>query len=423
VTESQNTGTFRVLAACLLGAAMFAVLPASATTPVRDILRLAISPGQRMVNSAVATAESRWQKTIDQRIAEQQLQIERLQREVATTGLKERRALLAVEAASQELANVSRHGNSPFDVASAPSLIRPGAIRASVLGREILSEVKSRQILDKGSSDGISSDYWVLNGDLPVVQAGSELNVADGLPVFAGRCIVGRIVEAGRWTSSLQFLTEPGFRARAIIGRVTSDDPVAEQFSFGAEGLLEGRSDLQQAGKCELAQIPATEHVDVGMPVYSPATSSVDVPMLFGHVASAEIPRGALHWTITVQPAADLAALRHVEIVVPELSTDFGSPSLSKHPRPTLRSADPQTPLTDALSPQVPPRRPQRGNTSATTSRNEQNKLTTEAQRRGGGTLLTNAVLSCLCDSNQKFISNRFLGRRMHHGHRGGSDS
>jgi hypothetical protein len=46
MTESQDTGTFRVLAACLLGAAMFAVLPGSATLPIRDIVRLVILPGQ-----------------------------------------------------------------------------------------------------------------------------------------------------------------------------------------------------------------------------------------------------------------------------------------------------------------------------------------------------------------------------------------
>lgn len=358
MTESENTGIVRVLAACLLGAAMFAVLPASATTPVRDIVRLAISPGQRLVNSAVATAESRWREVIDQLLAEQQLQIARLRRELVTTSLKERQALLAVEAASQELVNVSRHGNSPFDVQSAPSLIRPKAIRASVLGREILSKVKFRQILDKGNSDGVSSDDWVLNSHLPIVQAGSELSVAAGSPVFTGRCIVGRIVEAGRWTSSLQLLTEPGFRARAIIGRFPADAQAAGQFSFGAEGLIEGRSELKPIGKCELAQIPAAEHVEVGLPVYSPPTSSDDAPMLFGHVASAEIPRGELHWAITVQPAAKLETLRHVEIVVLELSTDFGSPSLSDPPRPTLPSPEQKTPLTDIRSPRILPRNP-----------------------------------------------------------------
>lgn len=323
MTESQNTGTFRVLAACLLGAAMFAVLPDSATSPIRDTVRLAISPGQRLVSSIVASAESRWQNAIDQQLADQQQRLEELHAEIASSQLKERRALLAVESASQQLAAVERHGGSPFAVETTPSMIRPRAVRATVLGREILSDLKSRRILDRGNTDGVASDLWVLNGDLPIVEAGSELNIASGLPVFAGRCVVGRIVEAGRWTSSLQYITEPGFRARAVIARVDSNGSAAAHFSFGAEGLIEGRSDLKQNGMCELAQIPATEQVDVGMPVYSPPRDAVDAPMLFGHVVSAEVPPGALHWVITVSPAVDINSLRYVEIVVPELSTDF----------------------------------------------------------------------------------------------------
>jgi len=349
MTESQNNSTFRVLAACLLGAAMFAVLPASATTPIRDVVRLVISPGQRFVSSTIATAKSEWQRAIDQKLAAQQERLEQLQTEIANSELRERRALLAAESASQKLAAVERNGASPFSVETVQPLIRPRAVRAAVLGREILSELKSRRILDRGVTDGVASDLWVLNGDLPIVQVGSELSVADGLPVFAGRCVVGRIVEAGRWTSSLQYITEPGFRARAVLARavlaravlaravlarVDSNGPAVDRFSFGAEGLIEGRSDLKQNGLCELGQIPATEHVDVGMSVYSPPRDAVDAPMLFGHVVSAEIPPGALHWVITISPAVDVNQLRSVEIVVPELSTDFSADAPSKTFKP-----------------------------------------------------------------------------------------
>lgn len=325
--ESDQTGTFRVLAACLLGAAMFAVLPASATTPIRDIIRLAVAPGQRLVTSAVDTTQSRWQRMLDEKLAAQQQELDQLHREIAQSQLRERRALLAAESASQDLASVRRNGASPFMVETAQPLIQPHAVRAAVLGREILSELKSRRILDRGDADGVAADLWVLNGEFPIVQAGSERSVADGLPVFAGRCIVGRIVDAGRWTSSLQFVTEPGFRARAVIARVNGDNPNATQFSFGSEGLIEGRSVLKQKGLCELAQIPVTEQVDVGMPVYSPPGHAVDAPMLFGHVVAADAPPGALHWVIHVSPAADLNKIRSVEIVVPKLSTDFESPN------------------------------------------------------------------------------------------------
>jgi cell shape-determining protein MreC len=345
MTDTQNNGTLRVLAACLLAAAMFAVLPASATVPVRDLIRTAVSPGQRCVTWTISSAESRWQFLVDDRLTEQQKKIEELHAEVEQSRLRERRAQLAAESTAQALADVERHGATPFAVEAAQSLIRPRAVRATVLGREILSELKSRRILDRGQSHGVASDLWVLNGNHPIVEAGSALNVTDGLPVFAGRCIVGRVVESGRWTSSMQFLTEPGFRARAVLARSEPGDLNAAGFSFGSEGMVEGRSDLSSQGLCELSQIPATEHVQVGMYVYSPPGHAVDMPMLFGQVASAELSPGALHWNVTVRPAVDVSRLRTVEIVVPEVNTVFESP-FSEEPAQRSRDTEPPTGIT-----------------------------------------------------------------------------
>jgi len=326
MSEPQNNSTFRVLAACLLGAAMFAVLPASATTPIRDTIRVVISPGQRCVASLVSVAETRWHNIVDEKIAVQQQQIEQLQLELEQGLLRERRVQLVAESSRQALADIQQQGATPFDVTRTPDLIRPCAIRARLLGREILSELKSRRILDRGQSDGVTSDLWVLDGDLPIIEAGSELDLTEGLPVFAGRCVVGRIVEAGRWTSSLQFLTEPGFRARAVLARSELHDTDTAAFSFGSEGLIEGRADLSATGQCELTQIPAAERVETGMPVYSPRGHAVDALMLFGHVVSAELSPGALHWHVTVKPAVDVSQLHHVDIAVPEVNTTFQPP-------------------------------------------------------------------------------------------------
>lgn len=340
--EPQNNSTFRVLAACLLGAAMFAVLPASATTPIRDAIRVMLSPGQRSVALVVSVAETRWQSIVDKKLAAQQQKIEQLTSELKHEQFRERRAHLAAESTRQALVDIQRLGATPFDVTHASDLIRPRAIRATVLGRELLSELKSRRILDRGRSDGVTSDLWVLDGDMPIIEAGSELNITDGLPVFSGRCIVGRIIESGRWTSSLQYITEPGFRARAVLAQSESDNSSTFAFSFGSEGLIEGRADLNATGQCELTQIPAAERVEAGMPVYSPPGHAVDAPMLFGHVVSAELSPGALHWRVTVQPAVDVSRLHHVDIAVPEVHTTFRSPlANSTKPLETKHSQHP----------------------------------------------------------------------------------
>lgn len=344
MTDSQNNGTFRVLAACLLGAAMLAVLPSSVTMPVRDALRVFVSPGQRLVSAGISTAVSRWQQFVSRELVSEKERIVRLKAELAASQYRERRAHLAAVAASEQLAGISQNGATPFEVTPVPSLIRTQAVRADVLGVEMLTELKSRGILNRGASEGVAPDLWVLDAGVPVIQAGSEVSVADGLPVFAGRCIVGRVVEAGRWTSTLQYLTEPGFRARALLVDERDSADVPDKFTLGAEGLIEGRSDLKQQRLCELTQIPVTEQVEVGMAVYSPPDHAVDAPMLFGHVVSAEVPTGGLHWTITVRPAVDLESLRQVEVAVPSLKLDF--PIENPDGTPELPSPNQELPIT-----------------------------------------------------------------------------
>ncbi len=131
------------------------------------------------------------------------------------------------------------------------------------------------------------------------------------MPAFAGRCLVGRIVEAGRWTSSLQLITDPDFRSKAVVavGGATAQ--------FSQPFLLEGTGN----GECRLVQVPASLRVFEGDAVYTvPGDKAIDVPMLLGHVVSIVQTDGALSQDIVVHPATDPASVRAVQIVTTKLN-------------------------------------------------------------------------------------------------------
>lgn len=321
MSDAHDASTVRIAAVCLLAAAMLAVLPASVTGKLRDAVRAAVIPGQRLVGMVVDSVEGRWQSFVSEELVERDREIEQLRNRVSSAELQFRQASLAVYQANGQLDLIRRRGASPFDVETVARLLRPRAVRAKLVGRRILSDLKADGILDQGYSSGLSADQWVLDGELPVIEAGAEHRLTAGLSVFAGRTIVGRIVEAGRWTSSLQPITSADFRDRAVLAVWVSDGSDSRVLSFSSEGLLEGTG---ESGLCRMTQIPVSEQVEPGQGVYSPPDQAVNAPMLFGHVVSAIVSPGAIHWEITVRPATVLSDVDSVEVVVPELSPPSG---------------------------------------------------------------------------------------------------
>jgi cell shape-determining protein MreC len=312
MSELEQRHSTKATLICLFAAIIVAVLPASMTSPLRDLVRLGFVPTLRVVGDFRVEADSQLEAFSSHEAIRLKKENEQLATRLREAELRQRRTQLGVLAAQKQIEQLQHTGSSPFPTAPASPLVTPQAISASIIGDEILSLWRSSRLLDRGSKTGLFEDQWVLDSKAPKIDHGQASDVVDGLPVFAGRCIVGRIAKSGRWTSSLQLTSDPEFRARAVV-LLQNPGVLSKEF------LLEGVGD----GTCRLVSVPTSELIEEGALIYSvPGDRGIGAPMLFGRVASANLQPGSLHWEITVTPAVDIAALSSVQVVTTTLNPD-----------------------------------------------------------------------------------------------------
>ncbi len=289
-------------------AAMLAILPESTAAGVRDVVRWLLVPGQKSVIAARDRMAVAVRQQLSQQLDQQARELDDLRQAVREARRRERQARLVTTETLQELSEAQQRTDRVEVEAGAP-LFSPQAIGARVVGRELISQWKSKRLLDQGTRDGVHEDQWVLEARSLTIDQGEHASIVPGLMVFTGQSILGRVAESGRFVSSIELITDRGFRSTATVGR-----SAGERVAFSTAGLLEGDGN----GQCRLTQVPASESVAVGDNVYSvPSPQSVETPMLFGQVVSATA--GALHWEIVVQPEADASQLRTVLV----LTTSF----------------------------------------------------------------------------------------------------
>ena len=193
---------------------------------------------------------------------------------------------------------------------SQPPLITTDLVPARVLGHETIAAWQAGRILDRGR--GLPVDSLVVEPGHATLDLGVDSGLARGQPAYAGRRVAGRISRVGRWTSTLQPLTDTRFRGLARLARRGRDRPV-----FSARGMLEGCGD----GFCRLTLVPATEVVARYDLVYTDGRDQPGGwPMLYGTVVRAELPDGAPHWEIRIRPAINLDELQNVEVLTRTLN-------------------------------------------------------------------------------------------------------
>ena len=191
-----------------------------------------------------------------------------------------------------------------------PPLISTDLVPARVLGHETIAAWQAGRILDRGH--GLTVDSLVVEPGHATLDLGIDSGLARGQPAYAGRRVAGRISRVGRWTSTLQPLTDTRFRGLARLARRGRDRPV-----FAARGMLEGSGD----GFCQLTLVPATEVVARNDLVYTDGRDQPGGwPMLYGTVVRAELPEGAPHWKIRIRPAINLEELQNVEVLTRTLN-------------------------------------------------------------------------------------------------------
>lgn len=207
----------------------------------------------------------------------------------------------------EHLAQARRFGSSPYRTDSTHSAFTADLVEARVLGVETSTQFRGGYLLGQGANAGLAESDLVLEDGNALIDAGETRRLEPGLPVFAGRCVVGRIKRVGRWTSTVEHVTDKEFRGHAQIVRKTS-----QGYQFGTTGVITG------TGKdhCRLTMVPASQPVAVGDAVYTLSDGGVfPYPMYYGRIVRAEIPTGASHWELDVAPAARSARPRTVQIL------------------------------------------------------------------------------------------------------------
>jgi len=309
----RSTTNWKPLTACLAIGLALAVLPDRFTDTIRSHVIDTARPGQQ----AVADLRGRlaaWRPfTGPSPIVDgnrNSLEVARL--EIRRLRLANSR--LAEEATTfDSTTSAGSLDNSPTH----PPLVVSDLVAARVLGRETIQAWQAGRILDRGH--GLAPESLVVEPGHTTLDAGLDSGFDQGQPAYAGRRVVGRISRVGRWTSTVQPLTDTRFRGLARLARPGRDRP-----AFSTRGMLEGTGD----GFCRLTLVPATAAVAVGDVVYTDGRDQPGSwPMVYGTVVGAELPENAPHWEIRIRPAVNFDELERVDVLTRQFNRQRTSSS------------------------------------------------------------------------------------------------
>jgi len=283
-----------VLCLCAAGVAL-SLVPPEAAARWRGIVHDVLRPGQTVVVVAIDSVKAMTHPAGDpSKVVTESPELAEARQE------KER---LAVQLAVLQQRS-QRERQMPSGESTEPLFV-PDLVEARVLGAETATLWRSRKLLGAGTSQGVMESALVLQGERPLVDLGAGFQVAVGDAVYAGRCVLGKIAEVGKYTSSVQAITDSGFSGRARLARRSS-----RGITFGSEGTLVGTG----GNLCRLRHI--TEPVNVGDEVYTGGTDGLlPFPMYYGRVVRAELEATGVEWSIDVEPAAVLDRFDRVQIL------------------------------------------------------------------------------------------------------------
>jgi rod shape-determining protein MreC len=169
---------------------------------------------------------------------------------------------------------------------------------------EILSElhlpyVQNIPTLPAEVISGSSSNFQ----DTLEIDRGTGSGVGVGMPVVAGRGLVGVVVSAGTGTSVIQIITDPG----VVIG-VRLDTPGALPVEASGRG---------SGYPLELSGVTANMSPHVGELVYTSGVMGDSLPagLPVGTVSSVHYSDGSLTKSVEVKPIASLQGLGYVTVL------------------------------------------------------------------------------------------------------------
>lgn len=215
--------------------------------------------------------------------------------------MKQRELEFQVAALQEQLDSERREQDHLLRTSASQALVCTVAVPARVLGRERAAlERLADRLIGAGTAAGIDRGDLVTDQAITdegesgtVIDQGRDADLRADLPVIAGGTLVGRIRSCGRWTSSVQVVSDPDFRVAAQLVRMTPEGPV-----FGAAGLFAGGT------PCRFEHVSNTEPVAVGDRVYThEEIAGGEIALFIGTISSAEVIPGDPHWRLEVAPA------------------------------------------------------------------------------------------------------------------------
>lgn len=326
MNTSPRTSWLAVMAATLVGFGLL-FAPREQTGRMESFVHDASLPGLRLLTRTQSWATSLPQSLAElsatakeappdvadaaQTTAQNQQQLADLQEDVRQ--LQSQNAQLLAE-----LEQSQTQSGSPLVAESAPPLFVPELLNANIVAVDDVSvavqRASAQRIVDVGQTDGVVPADFVVSADRSsdqpprlLIDQGDDAGLHPDQPVFAGRCVVGKVQQVGRWTSSVLPVTDAEFRGRAQLMRRTSDGLVV-----GSEGIVAGDG----TDACRLNFIAATDPVAVGDEVYTAvAGTPLPVPMYYGRVTSAQLATGAPYWDVVVKPVETMNTARSVQVL------------------------------------------------------------------------------------------------------------
>jgi cell shape-determining protein MreC len=273
-----------VLAAAL--ALMF--LPPSISAPLRGAVAAALAPGQRWAGGGRAWAERHWD-AVRLRLATAEEQ-QAMSREISR--LRERNEDLETAldlALAREESLKTDYAQSP---AAAAPLVRAELVQARVLGPQARSFLQRRELLDVGGQAELAPGSLVFAGSPAVLDQGRNAGLQADDVALAGRRVAGKLIDVAAQTSSMQRVTELGYRDLVQLAHANG-----ERLRLGAKGVLEGRGEPL----CRIGLIEITEPVSAGDLVLAAGDGSSGA--VYGRVARVERRASDAHWQIWMAPA------------------------------------------------------------------------------------------------------------------------
>ena len=307
--KTRPGGLWLTVALSLAGSGLL-FIPVETVRPVRAVVRDALVPGQLALD-AVRRQGRAWIAALPSG-QNQASRVRELEDELRSVRLENRALEIQSGRLSEQLQKLSeQQGWGSAATVRAP-LVIPRLVSARVLGEESAALWRGRKLLGAGDRAGITESALVLDDTRPLVDQGDDARLSPGDAVYAGRVVIGKIAEVGRFSSTLRMVTDSSYSGRARLARRTSQGLV-----FGAEGTLTGDgSDL-----CRLKHI--ADPVNVGDEVFTGgADGSVPLPMYYGTVVRTQLEPGAQEWSIWVKPAVTPGRLENVLILRRALNPD-----------------------------------------------------------------------------------------------------